>query len=304
MEIQHKNIRDNTYLSVLKYVSNNLSGESIAIGLLAVSENRSFFKVSKHKIDIVKRLNSDAGKLIVFSVEQLMKIFEEDLKKSGQKKLFFNKILSVDYLNRLSVYNNGVLQFSNPQSFNVVFEDVAFNSFFKKFISDDLEKPIINELGKSQLSKLLQHEFYTPLKDKIDVDFTLKKQQLPSLLFDFHLDGIGVNGAMYAVKSIDVNAQKNASHLRVEISEYESVLNRLNLFAESKNISGEPQYHLVFEEYNGNIPSLLELAGILQRNEMPLFKVSSTKDIKRITNSIIKNKAKKFSEILFTAPLF
>ncbi|MDP1747712.1 MAG: hypothetical protein Q8L90_19210 [Bacteroidota bacterium] len=292
------NIKGITYLSVLKYVSNNLSGENIAIGMLAVSEEQAFFKISKRKIDLVKRLNADAGKLIEFSVAQLNKVFSEDIKKSGQHKLLHTKILSLDYLNRLSVYNNGVLQFSNPQSFNVVFEEKDFEGFFKKFISDDSEKSLNKEVSPSHIKEILKQNFYIPLKDKIDVDFTLRKQQLPSLLFDFHLDGIGANGAMYAVKSIDVNAQKNATHLKIEISEYESVLDRLTRFGESIGLSGVPQYHLIFEEYNGHIPSLIELSCILKQNTMPLFKVSSAKDVNVIADSIIQNKAKKFSEVL------
>ena len=102
---------------------------------------------------------------------------------------------------------------------------------------------------------------------------------------------------MCAVKSIDINAQKNATHLRAEISEYESVLDRLNLFAKQKGLPGDPQYHLVFEEYSGDNASLMELSSILQQNTMPLFKVSSANEVKVIADSIIKNKAKKFSEI-------
>lgn len=297
MQSIHKNIKEISYLSVLKYVSNNLSGENIAIGLVVISNEQAFFKISKRKVDFVKRLNADVGKLIDFSIAQLNKLFSEDIKKSPQQKLIHTKILFVDYLNRLSAYNNGVLQFSNPQTFNLVFEESNFNEFFKKFISADVEKPLGKAVSNSPFKRILQQNFYVPLKDKIDVDYTLKKQQLPSLLFDFHLDGIGVNGAMCAVKSIDINAQKNATHLRAEISEYESVLDRLNLFAKQKGLPGDPQYHLVFEEYSGDNASLMELSSILQQNTMPLFKVSSANEVKVIADSIIKNKAKKFSEI-------
>lgn len=41
----------------------------------------------------------------------------------------------------------------------------------------------------------------------------------------------------------------------------------------------------------------MELSSILQQNTMPLFKVSSANEVKVIADSIIKNKAKKFSEI-------
>lgn len=291
-----KHIEGLTYLTVIKYVSNHLSGENIAIGLIAVNQENSFFRISQRKVSLVKRLNPEVGKLLDFSISQLNKLFKEDITKTLQSKLLLNKILSLDYINRLSVYNNGVLQFSSPQSYNILFKESNFNEFFKKFITDKSDNALVKVHTNSHFDTILQQRFYGPLKDKIDVDYVLKKQQLPSLLFDFHLDGIGVNGVMYAVKSIDINSQKKASQLKVEISEYESVLDRLDRFAKQKGLSEDSQYHLIFEEYNGKIPSLLELSSILNQNNMPLFKVSSTKDVKPIVDSIINSKAKKFSE--------
>ena len=147
---------------MLKYVSNNLSGENIAIGLVVISNEQAFFKISKRKIDFVKRLNVDIAKLIDFSIAQLNKLFSDDIKKSSQQKPIHTKILSIDYLNRLSAYNNGLLQFSNPQTYNLAFEESNFNEFFKKFIGDDLEKSSVKEVNNSYFKKILQKDFMFP----------------------------------------------------------------------------------------------------------------------------------------------
>ena len=291
-------LKNITYISVLKYVSNNLSGENIAIGLLAVSDKKRFLKISKSKLKLIKSLNADASKLIEFSLNQLNKIFEDDLKNSDQQKLINQNILSIEYLNRLANYNNGIVQFSSPQTFNMIFEEDDFENFFQKYISIEPEVSPKKILPNSSLKVELQNNFYNPLRNKIDVDYTLKKKSLPSLLFDFHLDGLGVNGAVYAVKSIDVNTHINSAHLKNEISEYESVLERLTRFGNEKGISDNPKYSLVFEEYKGNVPSLIELSSIINENNMPLFDVYSSKNIGKIKTSIIDSKATKFSEML------
>lgn len=291
-------LKNITYISVLKYVSNNLSGENIAIGLLAVSDKKRFLKISKSKLKLIKSLNADASKLIEFSLNQLNKIFDDDLKNFDQQKLINQNILSVEYLNRLASYNNGLVQFSSPQTFNMIFEEADFDNFFQKYISIEPEVSPKKVIPNSRLKVELQNNFYNPLRNKIDVDYTLKRKSLPSLLFDFHLDGLGVNGAVYAVKSIDVNTHSYPAHLKNEISEYESVLERLTRFGNEKGISGKPKYNLVFEEYKGNVPSLIELSSIISENNMPLFEVCSTKNIDQIKTSIIDSKATKFSELL------
>jgi hypothetical protein len=287
-----------TYLSVVRYVSNSLSGENIAIGLLMSSSSNTFFKLSERKIKLAKSMNPASAKLIDFSLNQLKKLFHNELNISTQQRLLNQNLVNVEYLNRLSVYNNGNIQFSTPNIFNIMYNEQDFDAFFNKYISND---EFGHERKIEHVSKLkseIETRFYSALRDKIDIDYTIKKQELPALIFDFHFDGIGVNGSVCAVKSIDMNANISAAHIRTEISEYESVLERLNLFAQKHGIMDAPKYHLLFDAYTGKAPSLIELSSIISENNMPFFEVNSSEDIDKISKAIIDTKAKKFSELL------
>jgi hypothetical protein len=279
-------------------VSNSLSGENIALGLLVISESGSWFRISERKLELAKRIYPDSGKLVDFSITQFQKVFHEDLQISSQQKLVNHQFLSQEYIKRLSVYNNGLLQFTAPQAFDMVFQEADFNNFFLKFIGTE-QKNNSKVKKRSQLKSLVQKNFYQPLQGKIDVDYTLKRGQLPSLYFDFHFDGVGVNGGMYAVKSIDLNAQSSIAHVKNEISGFESVIERLNQFAEKKKLKEDPQYFLVFEEYKGSSASLSELSDMLKQNNMPQFKVKHSNDLEQIADRILKNKVGKFSAVLY-----
>lgn len=138
-------------------------------------------------------------------------------------------------------YNNGILQFSKPYFIKSDFSNQIFNDYFEEIIGEGIEIKRI-EKPISQLKLSIEAKIYKPLENKIDVDYTLKKKVLLTIFFDFHFDGLGVNGAMHAAKSVDFNVDKSISDIRAEISEYESVIERLNIFAKSKNINVQPIY--------------------------------------------------------------
>lgn len=285
-----------SHISILRFVSNPLSEESIALGLIVVAKNDVFFKLSTKKVDFAKKLNPSSAKLLDFSLKQLRNFIAHDLADQSDKLIQFSKSLDSQFLNRLTNYNNGILQFSKPSFIKSDFNSQIFAEYFTKIIGEELaikevEKPI------SQLKINIEANLYQPLKNQIDVDYTLKKASLPSLFFDFHFDGLGVNGAMYAAKSVDFNADKPIANIRAEISEYESVIERLNIFAKSKGINGTPYYYLVTDPYNGKTLSYLDLYSMLKNETMPFFKLISSNELDKFVKKILQNKVSKFSEI-------
>ena len=284
------------YISILRFVNNPLSDESIALGLIVVSENDVFFKMSAKKISFAKKLNPASGKLLDFSLKQLRNFIAHDLADQSDKLIQFSKSIDNQLLNRLANYNNGILQFSKPSFVKSEFNNQVFNDYFEEIIGEGIgiqrnEKPV------SQLKLNIEAKIYKPLENKIDVNYTLKKKVLPTMFFDFHFDGLGVNGAMYAAKSVDFNADKSISDIRAEISEYESVIERLNIFAKSKNILGDPIYYLVADPYQGKTPSYLDLYSLLKNENMPFFKLIASNELDEFSNQILKNNVSKFSEM-------
>lgn len=77
---------------------------------------------------------------------------------------------------------------------------------------------------------------------------------------------------MYAVKAIDLNANHHLDTIQRELSEFESVIDRLNRFAKERKIVGQPLYYLVVDPYEGDNKDRKELYDILQST--PQFRLT------------------------------
>lgn len=115
----------NSYYSILKFVSNTMSGEYIVIGLILVSENKVLYKFSDDKITIANKLRPDSKQLIDFFVYN----FNDYIKKQNLSNLSDFK-----FLNRLSIYNNGIIQITKPSKIKMVFNEENFESLFNNII--------------------------------------------------------------------------------------------------------------------------------------------------------------------------
>lgn len=282
-----------SYYSILKFINNEISQESISLGLVVISGQKLFFKVSSEKLKIANRLNPESKKLLVFSIKNLENHF-----KSNTNNLDFFAPKSIEYqeyLSRLSVYNNGIFQVSKPTYIKKEFDESSFKLYFENLIGKDKEDSTI--INSPSLFKIdIEQKLHEPLKEQIDVNYTLKQKSLPSLFFDFHFDGLGYNGSIYGIKSIDLNASKPIAGIQSEIAEFESVIDRLNKFAENQNITGNPQYFLIMDSYRGKNLAYTDLYSILK--DLPSFKLVSSDDISPLVNDIKRNEVKKLSSLL------
>lgn len=280
--------------SIIKIITNLFTNEYVAIGMVAISGGQGFYHVSEEKVKLAKKSIPDAKEIIDLSIQQFNQAFS-DFKDKGN--LFVSKdLLNERYLERLSVYNNGIIQVTRPASIQIEFDASVFKSYFEKFVG---EFEVVKKLTEvSQFAAKLKKNLYEPLKDKIDVDYTLKKGVLPTLFNDFKLDTLGVNGSMYASKSIDFNGKRSVADIRNEMSLYESTIERLKNFGHSKLLKNEHRFYLIADEYKGKTPSYNELYALLENNKMPFFELVSSNDSAKIIDEINTNKVSKFSSFI------
>jgi hypothetical protein len=289
-------MKHESYYSIIRVINNPFSEESLAIGLVVVSGNQTFIKFSQQKIAFAQKLNTKISSLLAFSLKQLNRQISADMTPENGIFVSLDKMFDFDYLERLCIYSNGILSFSKPTHISLKFSKEIFNNLFSKFIDIEIEEYI--KPKESLLIQNVKEKFYRPLKDRIDINYTIKKGQLPSLFFDYHLDGIGLNGSMYSAKAVDINT-KSIPQIKSDISEYESVIERLNNFANNKGLS-DNKYYLIVDPYSGKSISYVDLYNILKQ-PMPLLKLISSSELDDVVNLIIDNNARKFSkEIEFT----
>jgi hypothetical protein len=291
-----------SYYSIIRFVNNSLSKENLAIGMIVISGNKVFYRFSREKINITHKINSNNSNLLEYTVEKISSFIDLQLKE--EISLFSREVnVNLEYLNRLSIYNNGFLQFDKPSVINLEFDEVIFNNFFKKYIELNLretKKVIIDRSFKNTVERV----FYEPLIDIIDLDYKIKKEQIPNLFFDYTLDGIGVNGSVYSLKSIDLNSEKPLDSFRRDISDLESLNYRIDLFSKENNLDSENnQHYLLIDPYRGSKSSYHKLYDILMEqdnNDYPYTIIgtnllpSVTREIQNATSII------KFSEYLET----
>lgn len=285
--------------SIVRFYSNSLSKENIAIGLIMISDGKLFFKFCEDKIDFVSKFNPSGSKLLNFSLSQIKdSLIQPTLQ--DRKIIVDDELFNSSYLERLSIYNNGIIQFDKPSVINQIYNQEKFLSFFDKYISLKNEKILLPKKIDSRFNDCIKKFFYEPLKNVIDVNKTVKKKEIPSLYFNYHLDGLGVNGAIYTVKAIDLNSNKSVSQIQKVISEFESFNMHIDNFGKQKNIQEKSHHYLVMDKYIGNKMSYLDLYTILSdKGNAEFYELVDSKDIGRIVSEIQKRKAKKFSEEFF-----
>src|SRR5690606_16315033 len=99
----------------------------------------------------------------------------------------------------------GFLQFDSPSAINIDFSKSNFLKFFKKYIElhhQPVSKAVVDKAFRHTVEKM----FYKPLENVIDLKYKVRKEQIPTLFFDYTLDGIGVNGGINTVKALDLNS--------------------------------------------------------------------------------------------------
>jgi hypothetical protein len=125
---------------------------------------------------------------------------------------------------------------------------------------------------------------------------------LPGLVFDYTLDGIGVNGSVYTVKSIDLNSEKPLDSFRRDISDLESLNYRINLFSKNNDLDiGNNNHYLVIDPYKGSKSSIHNLYNILMEqneNDYP-YSIIDTNSLPLVTKNIQDSQSIiKFSDYL------
>lgn len=288
-----------SYYSIIRFVNNPLSKENLAIGMIVISDGNVFYRFSKEKIALAHKINSVNSSLLDYTVKKISDFIDFELKE--EVSLFSNDIsINLEYLKRLSVYNNGFIQFDNPSIIHTEFNTSTFSSFFKKYIELNL-KPQSKKVIDRAFNNAIRKTFSEPLKDVINLNYKLKKEQIPDLFFDYTLDGIGVNGSIYSVKSIDLNSEIPIDTIRRNVSDLESLNYRLNLFSKEHSLSSDENYYLVIDKYMGNKPSYQRLYEMLldQNNKEYPYKVIGTEELPNVTASIKNSESiMKFTDFL------
>lgn len=262
-----------TFYSIIKLAPNNLSGDTVALGLILYNGNKLLYYFSDRKKRIASRLLDGKPVNIDGLIKQLKNSLDEINEKNEKivdSELFVKeeKFFEVSYFDHLKRYSQGLIQFSAAYHVDDDIDDDKFGKLIELVFDEKIaEKEAIEPSGFSRSQKIVREKLIQPVKEKVHTFYKFSREKNPSIYFQYELDCIGLNGSLVGAKQLDfckshVTLDKSISHYFALIStltsEYNKSLKENDFFL----ISDEPkkinsQEHQLWESIKRN--SLIEV---------------------------------------------
>jgi hypothetical protein len=283
----------NSFYSIIKIARGQTSHDSIAIGLIAFSNERYEILFSDRKIKIARNLLSDDTDLIDFFENQLtdwIGNLNESLNSSGSL-IFKEKTVDADYFDYLSRYSNNLIQFTPPFLLGKSIDSNDFRELFALLIDNEFQVSHKENVYYKDFMERIRIRLIDEVKDKIHVYAKLTDKVIPSLYFPFDMDCIGMNGVITAAKSIDFtrtefSIDRNLSHYfqvsTLLVRSYNRTKEDNNFFL----IADEP------DEINSKEHHIWE-----QLKKQQQFVLINSQESDRVASKIYETKAHKFLKL-------
>lgn len=288
----------NSYYSLIKINTNELSGESLTIGLILSSFHGFKVRFSKSKKSALKSLIKIDYSIIDFLEKQItLKVNEHNtLNSLHSNELFsFENFLDYNFFNYLSDYSNGLLSFSPPKTISDSVDDEKFNKLFKLFVGEfdndnlSFSKPKHSE---SLLNRKVRENLLDRIEHKIHINQEINNSIVPTLSSPFIFDCIGQNGVLIGAKSMVFDYAKDT--LSKNINTYISVIAQLS--SKFNKPITDNKFFLIVDEPDKKNPSH-DLWSQLN-NEEHLIKIISSDASGLVAEIVEENNASKFLQQL------
>lgn len=242
----------NTFYSIIKLAPNNLSGDTVAIGLILYNGKQLLYYFSDRKKKIASKLFNGN----TFSIDVLVKQFKDRLDEINHRneptadlELFAGKekLFEGSYFNHLKRYSQGLIQFSEAYHVDEDIDEDKFGNIIE-LVFDESKKTTeaIEPSGFSHSQLIVRKNLIEPVREKVHTNYKFSREKKPSIYFQYELDCIGLNGSLIGAKHLDFSRSystldRNISHYFALISiltgEYNKSLKENDFFL----ISDEPQ---------------------------------------------------------------
>jgi hypothetical protein len=284
-----------TFYSLIKIVSNELSGDSMTIGILVSSPEGLFFKVSKAKKAMAKSMLSIDGTLIDFIEREMVgKVNEQNSRLSQSKSGLFeaSTFINQEYFSYLSKYSNGLLKFTSPILIADKIDQSSFLKLYGLFVDSHIEPASKKDISVKSFEKMFYSRVSSNLiekvKDKVHTNELIGSDIVPTLSHPFEIDCVGLNGVLIGAKAIAFTQSKET--LSKSLNTYISVIAHLS--ATYQKAMEKNNFYLIADEPQRNSP-VYQLWSELYRNES-LVKLVSSNDSGEIAEKIDSSGASRF----------
>jgi hypothetical protein len=282
-------------ISIIYLQTNSVSGEKIAVGLLAASENEVFFQVSEQKLKLAGKLsNDDVIKHAEISFQLIKnKVNEANKEHKSQALLKSDTVFTKEYITYLNKYSKGLMQFDTPKSYSGVIDKKMFKTLFEQFIAVWEEKQ--EQAKHVQFHTVIKKQLNKPIfKQKVDIDYMLQPEKIKGLLLPQDITLISKNGNILAAQAIDFATSEKV--IAEHMYELEVIINCLEKFGkEHIKKYGKGSYYLIFNNPAKNSPQE-KLLNEIKKTKAGIMNIEEAGYLNELENKLKKDEYSKFSE--------
>lgn len=233
-----------TFFSIIYLTLNANLNEKISIGLLMSDGERSIFKVSNPKMNVIKGLVPQQNfnvlksyfKNINYAIMPKINDYELDVKQNVSSKW-----LNESYFSYLHRYSNNLVSFSEPRTIELSLNEDSFKKLFSKYIFD-YDDEVLLVKHEDILSKV-KTKLYSKIEDRVNLNVQVSPKDFAELVTPVDINFIGRNGVVVAGQTIDFD--KRQYYLENDLTRFISFTKAVDYSNEDKG-----KYFLVGKEPN------------------------------------------------------
>lgn len=220
-----------SFFSIISITTNNHSSESIAVGLIMVSD-KVYFEYSTSKLNWIKNLylGEDTFYLVQSSLKKIKNIIKKENTNNSYKLI--GDLFSMEYFSYLNQYSGGVFSFSSPVMLPIEINKKEFESYYMKMIGEAIPQKTVKVKSFQQKIKSLYKT--KQVKEFADINFKMNPSCFSGILKPTTLSMITKNGAVQALQTIDFSQSENS--VIGNLYESQIIENSLNDFCNQHNL--------------------------------------------------------------------
>lgn len=284
----------NTFIAPLFIQTNPLSLEKIVFGLLGVSDQAIYFHTSDHKLSVAEQL---LGKPILQFVKTSLRSLRETVKQQNKafKQDLFGKAMSAfnaSYINTLSQYSNGLLQFGEPMPVAGGLSRTQFADLYEKFVGEPYN-PAAS--GRGAFARLVKKTLDVPgLHEKANINYQLKPGKIKGLLKPINVTLLTTHNVLIVYQQVDFT--NTEAVIANNLYEYEAVADVLNAYSEAE-FQRPGQFKIIAEAPPAHSPQRKQFETIKEVKQT-IFSVITPQQLTEEAQIIASNGHRKASLIL------
>jgi hypothetical protein len=199
-------------------------GDKVAIGMFMLYGNKLTLRYSDQKLHSLKSVLGTYWDAIAKSLRATQKYIENI--NLSSKPIFHEAryMVSPDYLLKLSIYANGLIQYQEPK-LAILTPEFGLDEFYNSLFPEEYK--VTEKVKKPNYGRQIDQNFISKVKEQVHVNIDIDDSVIPEFYTKYSLDAIGRNGVLYLANYLDFTNENKApiSHFLVTVDNLTRIYN-------------------------------------------------------------------------------